>query len=191
MSLFDWLRNLASTASSSPPAPNERKSSSPSASPRVTDVGFSEKTPAPASEGAPVLTEVEKAAMVIGGLNFMDAITAHQKWKTRLTMYLGGAATEKLDYRVVCRDDQCVLGKWINGEGGDTYGHMPLFSQLKMTHAQFHLTAGNIVRFQDEGKSDQAQDALRHGEYPQHSIKVQGLLSSLYLEVKGEGRDLG
>jgi Chemoreceptor zinc-binding domain len=133
------------------------------------------------------MTPTELSAMAVGGLNFMDAITAHQKWKQRLTTYVAGTSTEKLDYRVVCRDDQCVLGKWINGVGGASFGHIPLFSQLKMTHAQFHLAAGTIVRHQDEGKPEKAQDALRHGEYPQHSIKVQGLISSLYLEVKRMG----
>ena len=182
MSVFDWLRNLAGTAPpSASPSPTKTTTSG---SPYKTATAPRPSTPAQ-TETAPALSEDEKSAMVVGGLNFMDAITAHQKWKTRLTNYLGGTSDEKLDYRAVCRDDQCVLGKWINGAGGSAYGHIPLFSQLKMTHAQSHLAAGTIIRFQDEGKLEQAQDALRHGEYPQHSIKVQGLISSLYLEVKG------
>ena len=182
MSVFDWLRNLAGTT---PEATTPTRAAA-SASPLKTAAAPRPLTPVQ-TETAPTLSEEEKSAMVVGGLNFMDAITAHQKWKTRLTSYLGGTSEEKLDYRVICRDDQCVLGKWINGAGGNAYGHIPLFSQLKMTHAQFHLAAGTIVRFQDEGKPEQAQEALRHGDYPQHSIKVQGLISSLYLEVRGLG----
>jgi len=63
--------------------------------------------------------------------------------------------------------------------------HIPLLCQLKMTHPQFHLAAGTIIRYQTEGKVEQVQDSLHHGDYPQQSIKVQGLISSLYLEVHG------
>jgi Chemoreceptor zinc-binding domain len=182
MRVLDWLRNLARST---------QEPASTSARQTATPVDAAQAAPAlrplkpVAADDPPVLSGQEKSAMVVGGLNFMDAITAHQKWKTRLASYLEGTSTEKLDYRVVCRDDQCVLGKWINGPGGDAYGHIPIFSQLKMTHAQFHLAAATVVRFQDDGKPEKAQEALRQGSYPQHSIKVQGLISSLYIEVKG------
>ena len=128
------------------------------------------------------MTAADLQSAEVGGLNFMEAITAHQKWKSRLTSYLAGSSTEKLDYRVICRDNQCVLGKWINGQGGDTYGHMPVFSQLKMVHSQFHLAAASIVQLVDDGNSEQARLALRQ-DYSKHSVKVQGLISTLYVEV--------
>lgn len=138
----------------------------------------SQATPDPRLE----LTAEDLQSAQIGGLNFMEAITAHQKWKTRLSNYLAGTSTEKLDYRQICRDNQCVLGIWINGQGGETYGHMPLFSRLKMAHGQFHLAAGSIVQLTDEGRSEEANAALRQ-DYAKHSVKVQGLISSLYVEV--------
>jgi methyl-accepting chemotaxis protein len=121
-------------------------------------------------------------------LDFLDAITAHQKWKTRLSNYVAATSNEKLDYRQICRDDQCVLGKWINGQGGVMYGHIPTFSQLKMTHAQFHLAASAIVKLTDEGDVDQAKVALRQGDYSKHSVKVQGLISALYVNVHEQVR---
>jgi hypothetical protein len=127
-------------------------------------------------------TPADLQAAEVGGLNFVEAIAAHQKWKTRLSNYIAGTSTEKLDYRQICRDNQCVLGKWINGPGGDLYGHIPVFSRLKMTHGKFHLAAGQIVQLMDEGKVEQARQALRQ-DYSKHSVKVQGLISTLYVEV--------
>lgn len=183
MSVFDWLRDLAGASRASPSPTRSPTASSFAASLPLGSAASRPRTSV--SDSTPSLTDAEKAALEVGGLNFMDAIRAHQKWKKRLTTYLDGTSDEKLDYRAICRDDQCVLGKWINGAGSDAYGHIPIFSQLKMTHAQFHLAAGTIVRLHDEGKTDQAKEALRHGDYPQHSIKVQGLISSLYMDIKG------
>jgi hypothetical protein len=40
------------------------------------------------------------------------------------------------------------------------------------------------VQLANEGKTQEARTALKHGEYSQCSIRVQGLISSLYLEFK-------
>lgn len=164
MSIFSWLKKLA--------APSGTGNATGHASGVTSD------------DAPPELTAAEKDAMMVGGLDFLDAITAHQKWKTRLTNYVAKTSPEKLDYRQICRDDQCVLGKWINGNGSHLYGHIPLFSQLKISHAQFHIAAGSIVQMADAGNLDQAKTALRQGDYSKHSVKVQGLISSLYTEVK-------
>jgi hypothetical protein len=184
MNVLAWLRNLAGATTSQKEVANSRlvhNNSSLSAAGAESVVDSAQSLSA--MDEIPVVTESEKAALVVGGLNFLDAIAAHQKWKSRLASQVAGTSTEKLDYRMICRDDQCVLGKWINGPGSDSYGSFPVFSRLKMTHAQFHVAAGAIVRLVDEGKTKEAHTALRLGEYSQHSIKVQGLISSLYLEV--------
>ena len=121
--------------------------------------------------------------MQAGGLDFVSAIQAHQNWKSRLTHYLRDDSSERLDYRVVCRDDQCVLGKWIHEEGASKFGHLPSFGELKVSHGQFHLAAGKIVQLHDERKTEEAQQQLKNGDYPRHSIKVMGLLGALYQEV--------
>lgn len=48
-------------------------------------------------------------------IKMMDAIQAHVKWKMRLQDYMNGTSEEKLDPIVICRDDQCTMGKWIHG----------------------------------------------------------------------------
>jgi hypothetical protein len=195
MSIFDWLKKLAEPSGASDTTKKtvavskfsdsmsrSGPSSQTSAVPKNSQMGDL------ADDAPPDMTAAEKQAMVVGGLDFFEAITAHQKWKTRLSNYVAATSAEKLDYRQICRDDQCVLGKWINGNGGHTYGHIPVFSQLKMTHAQFHLAAGLIVQMTDDGNRDQAKAALRQGDYSKHSVKVQGLISSLYVEVNQQER---
>jgi Chemoreceptor zinc-binding domain len=192
MGIVDWMKKLAGTAPSAEPVtrsasakvrPDIAKQKTASAA--LTEGSASSREP----DAPPELSAEDLQSAEVGGLNFMEAITAHQKWKTRLSSYLAGTSTEKLDYRQICRDNQCVLGKWINGPGGDLYGHIPVFSRLKMAHGQFHLAAGSIVQMVDEGHSEKAREELRQ-DYSKHSVKVQGLISTLYIEVteaKAEG----
>jgi hypothetical protein len=48
-------------------------------------------------------------------INISECIDAHMKWKGRLQNYVDGTSKEQLDPMIICRDDQCALGKWIYG----------------------------------------------------------------------------
>ena len=80
-----------------------------------------------------------------GTSHFDDAIAAHIKWKTRLNQFIDGSSSEKLDSAIVCKDNQCVLGKWIYGEG-EKYNRMPHYGELLTKHANFHRYAGDVVK---------------------------------------------
>lgn len=104
-------------------------------------------------------------------MDFQEAISAHQKWKVRLRMVIDGKSTEKLDPDVVCKDDQCDLGKWIHGEGGRTIGSKPEFGEVKTTHANFHQVAGRVLKKALSG--DQAgASSLLDGEFFDSSSRV-------------------
>lgn len=175
MGLFDWMKGKRAE-------PAQGKSASAdvaTASLKLVPPSAPVQAPAPAAlQGA-----VQESDQSAGGLDFASAIQAHRNWKNRLGKYLSDESDEKLNYRVICRDDQCVLGKWINGQGADDFGHLPSFGELKVSHGQFHLAAGRIVQMHDDKQTEEAQQLLRHGDYSRHSIKVMGLLSSLYIEV--------
>ncbi len=79
-------------------------------------------------------------------MNFEDAISAHQKWKTRLRMHIDGKSNEALDPAQVCKDNQCDLGKWIHTEGARTMAAKPEFGEVKATHAHFHTVAGEVLK---------------------------------------------
>jgi len=77
-------------------------------------------------------------------MNFDDAIHAHASWKMKLSAYIKNP-DNSIDANVVCKDDQCTLGKWIHGEGAQ-HASLPEFSLLKAAHASFHKEAAEIVR---------------------------------------------
>ena len=57
-----------------------------------------------------------------------EAIDSHIKWKARLQAYIKGDSKEDLKVETVSRDDQCTLGHWINGIGGERFGQSPVFT---------------------------------------------------------------
>jgi hypothetical protein len=119
-------------------------------------------------------------------LNFMGAIEAHVRWKIRLEAYINGTSEEHLDPDVVCRDDQCALGKWIYGGGGVKYGTHPMFPVLKQTHMNFHRSAGDIIRAVDAGEKEKARTMLNSGDYARYSHRVKSDLARLSIDLEGD-----
>jgi hypothetical protein len=111
-------------------------------------------------------------------LNISEAVAAHANWKERLERYIDGNSGEKLDPMVVCRDDQCTLGKWIHGPATDHFHSDKVFHALRADHAQFHYVAANVVRYALEGDKSGAE-ALLKGEYARVSHHVVALLNEL------------
>jgi hypothetical protein len=137
---------------------------------------------ASAAEPAP-LTASEAQNAEVGGLNFMTAIDAHMKWKTRLEAYINGTSGEDLRVEVISRDDKCLLGQWIHGPGGDSYGAIQSFDDMKAMHAHFHSCAGQVLATAQRGKKDEALRMLDHGEYVRASERVKMQLAKLYVQI--------
>ncbi|HZV53425.1 MAG TPA: CZB domain-containing protein [Rhodocyclaceae bacterium] len=125
----------------------------------------------------------ESQGAVVGGLNFMTAIDAHMKWKTRLENYIQGTSNEVLQADVVCRDDECVLGKWIYGPGGEQFGGIDTFHDMKTQHAHFHTCAGKVLATTQLGRTEDALRMLQHGDYVRASERVKMLLAKLYVQI--------
>ncbi|TSE35184.1 Aerotaxis receptor [Tepidimonas fonticaldi] len=96
-------------------------------------------------------------------LDFDAAIQAHQQWRVRLRNAI--LKDEKLDVATIRRDDCCVLGKWIYGEGGRQHGQLPLFSTLVEQHKRFHQEAGHVAELIVRGRKEEA-NALLQGDSP-------------------------
>ncbi len=129
------------------------------------------------------VTPLRGESTILSGLDFQDAIEAHQKWKVRLQACIEGSSKESLDPRVVCRDDQCVLGKWINGPGANMHGSKPGFSQLKIEHAQFHVLASEVLLGTYGGRTEEAMEKL-DGVFAQSSLRTKKLLANLFLDIQ-------
>ncbi len=119
----------------------------------------------------------------VAGLNFMTAIEAHIKWKSRLENYIQGISTEDLKVEVVCRDDQCPLGKWIYSTGGERFGSIETFGEMKGQHALFHQCAGRVLETAQAGRKDEAMRLLQYGDYVRASEQVKRLLAKLYVRL--------
>ncbi len=120
------------------------------------------------------------------GLNFMNAIEAHVRWKIRLEAYINKTGEEQLDAGVVGADDQCVLGKWLHGHGDEKFGEHPLFPDLKTTHAHFHRCAGDIIRTVDAGDPEAARKLLMQGDYARYSHRIKSELARMSLELESD-----
>ena len=104
-------------------------------------------------------------------IDIPECIEAHMKWKGRLQSYLDGTSKEVLDPMIICRDDQCVLGKWIHGPALKYFHEDEGFHKLRSDHANFHFVAGTVVKKAQE--NDRAgSEALLRSEYARASRDV-------------------
>ena len=117
---------------------------------------------------------------------FFLAIEAHTKWKIRLQRHLDGTSQEVLDPAVICKDDQCVLGKWIYGDGRG-FSSLAHYEELRTTHAEFHKCAAEIVRKTDAGKKGEAT-ALFQTHYSDLSRDITRHLVKMNTIVRDAGK---
>ncbi len=113
---------------------------------------------------------------------FFKALEAHTHWKIRLRKHLDGTSEEKLDPDMVCKDDQCTLGKWIYGEGKN-YQNIASYDQLKHIHAEFHQCAADIIREADSGAIEKAEARFRT-TYITLSRDITKILVAMNAQVK-------
>ncbi len=113
-------------------------------------------------------------------MNFLEIISAHVRWKQRLSTYIKDKS-EPLDPAVICRDDECRLGKWIYGEG-QAYKQAENFEKVRTEHAQFHKHAAAVITFVNRGDRDLATQVL-NGEYARVSNNLKRNIIALAQEV--------
>jgi hypothetical protein len=109
-------------------------------------------------------------------MNFDDAMVAHMRWKFRLTDEIEGKGKDKLDPKVVCRDDACDRGKWILSHSEKMSSDD--FKELKSEHAGFHRNAAAVLEAVAAKKPDDAKKLL-NGPYAATSTRVIMLLKRI------------
>jgi hypothetical protein len=111
-------------------------------------------------------------------INISESIDVHMKWKGRLQSYVDGTSKEQLDPLVICRDDQCELGKWILGPALQYFHDDENFEKLRSDHANFHFLAGSVVmKVKDNDLA--GSEALLENEYARASRDVMHDLTEL------------
>jgi methyl-accepting chemotaxis protein len=105
--------------------------------------------------------KIEKPESVF---DFDAAISAHIDWKMKLSKYLANP-DGSLDHTKVCVDNACALGKWIYGAGSKYQELNPsTFLALKESHAEFHKTAGEIIKLINSKRSHRLERCLSPGD---------------------------
>jgi hypothetical protein len=104
-------------------------------------------------------------------MDFNQAIQAHVEWKMKLSAYIH-KPDHSLDASTVGGDGNCVLGKWLRGEGV-RYAGAPEYGRLVDDHARFHRAAADIIRRADAGEKLDGEIALGgNSEYSKVSNAV-------------------
>ncbi len=119
---------------------------------------------------------------VMGEINLMDAITAHIRWKIRLQNYFNGMSSETLDPVTLCRDDLCVLGRWLHGPGMRHFHECEAFHRLRSDHAEFHFISATVVKKVQENDHAGAT-RLMDKEYAHTSHRIVHALNELSRQV--------
>lgn len=115
----------------------------------------------------------------LSGLNLRQVLDAHTAWKFRLQQVLDGNSTEEMEVAVISQDNQCVLGKWLYGEGKKLYSHLPEYASIRIAHADFHLCAGQVLMAHQDGDVVKASQIL-HLQFRTASNKNQFELIRLF-----------
>ncbi len=122
-------------------------------------------------------------------INIYDAVLAHQAWKKRLMEYMDGRSKEDLQPSKICKDNLCVLGKWIHSNGKVQFGKEQVFVKLVDEHAKFHVDAAKVVEAHQEGKEELAREILA-GSFEEQSRKTITCLAKLNTIVEAHNQKL-
>jgi hypothetical protein len=96
----------------------------------------------------------------LNGLNLKSALDAHDAWKTKLQLEINGESQYPLDVSTIAGDCHCELGKWLHGEGKKAHSKRPEYQKSLAAHAEFHITAAEVVIEYQSGNRDRARQLL-------------------------------
>jgi hypothetical protein len=92
---------------------------------------------------------------------------------------------EPLDAAKIGADNQCALGKWLQGEGKTLHGKLPVFGECVRAHTAFHKAAGDVAKTINAQKFQEATAMLGNGTpFASASTTVGLALAKLKREVK-------
>lgn len=126
-------------------------------------------------------SEIDTRTMeaILDELDLDTAIASHENWKLRLQNILDGKSSETLHPETICLDNQCDLGQWLHGPGGQKLGHYPAFQILIARHKNFHVQASTVVALAQSGDVERARKTM---EAPYWHASTQVILLLMQLK---------
>lgn len=119
----------------------------------------------------------------LSGLSLFESIATHKAWRNRLQAALDGTSTENIDVGTVAQDSLCVLGKWLHGPGKTLYSQLPEYEVLRKAHAEFHISAGEVLLEQQNGNREAAVVIMK-GPFNNYSNQIQLDLVKLFTAAR-------
>ncbi|WP_297910297.1 diguanylate cyclase [Thiomonas sp.] len=116
----------------------------------------------------------------IAPLDWQRIIVSHQHYRDALMRSLDGQGTP-LQWRVVCRDDACLLGRWMRRHADTIWpSTRPVFLRAQQLHTEFHRQAGELLRKAEEShRPDRAMSELAAGALDRTSDRLVRALHQL------------
>lgn len=112
--------------------------------------------------------------------DWKHAIDTHANWNLAFFERIRGQG-KPLNWRVVCRDDLCQLGRWLHRHRHTCTPELrPRYEEAMHAHAQFHHMAGTLARrAEQEGDVANVLAELQDGELADQSARLIDLLKAL------------
>ncbi len=128
----------------------------------------------------------------IAPLDWQRIIISHQQYRDALVRALSGEGTP-LQWRVVCRDDACLLGRWMRRHADTMWpSTRPVFLRAQQLHTAFHRQAGELLREAEESRRpDRALAELAAGALDRTSDRLVRALHQLSWSIGAVGESDG
>jgi methyl-accepting chemotaxis protein len=113
-------------------------------------------------------------------IDFDYAKTEHVIWLVRLNRFLGGK--RKILASELVSQEQCKLGKWLQGEGVSKYSGFAEIKELVKKHIELHVLVKIIIAMKEAGDDEQAKK--KYKELEKISNRIVALINSLKQKIK-------
>jgi hypothetical protein len=111
-----------------------------------------------------------KKAQALGFTQVKDCQSCHATAKPKKGDALTPMGQFLMDRKA--KEDPCVLGQWIRGQGGHTFAGKPEFNDMVSAHADFHQVAAQVLRLAQGGHKVEAERLLEGDFYTRSALVV-------------------
>ena len=94
-------------------------------------------------------------------MNLDEAVQQHAGWKLKFRIAI--SKNEQMDAATISKDNCCMVGQWLYGEGKTRFGRKAEFQRALDKHKAFHTEAGKVASLVNAGKYIEAESALGLG----------------------------
>jgi len=112
-----------------------------------------------------------------------DAVKKHAEWKIKFRTAI--TQKDKMDDATISKDNCCMLGQWLYGDGRQQFGSHSEFTELVSKHKEFHTAAGNVARQINAADYANAEKALGSGTPYSNASSSVGLAIQKLKRISG------